>query len=198
MTRRDDSGDGAAMPPDSAQRQFAHLAHEEQSTGERNCPRGANAESKRQLTLLASTNATRTFYHFTSSKAATKIVNQGLKANWVTDMPKEHIGPMRGVWLTDNPRLPPMFSRSAEYRIEVAIPHTDMRLFHWRSMLLERLSPKQLAGLDLETPDWKSFYFYSGNVDAVSIRGCERYATLSAMKACRKAHFERLKRLGIE
>src|SRR5882672_4611513 len=115
-----------------------------------------------QQTLLATTNATRTLYHFTSKRAASKIVAQGLRANWVLDMPKELIGAMRGVWLTDNPQLPPKFSASAEYRLEIAIPRTDVRLVHWRSMLQERISRNQLAGIDLEAPEWKSFYFYSG------------------------------------
>jgi hypothetical protein len=157
----------------------------------------ANTTSNHQQTLLATTNG-RTLYHFTSKRAASKIVKQGLKANWVLDMPKELIGTMRGVWLTDNPQLPPKFSASAEYRIEIAIPGADVRLVHWRSMLQERISRNKLVGIDLEAPEWKSFYFYSGNIDATSIRGSERYSTLSTMRECRKAHFERLATLGIE
>ena len=42
----------------------------------------------RQQTLLMTTNEVKTLYHFTSKRAAKKIVTQGLKANWVLEVPK--------------------------------------------------------------------------------------------------------------
>jgi hypothetical protein len=82
----------------------------------------------------------RTLYHFTSNGAAKKIAAKGLKSNWVLDMPREALGMMRGVWLTDDPQLPPKYSRSAERRIELVIPRTDPKLLHLRSLLVNRRS----------------------------------------------------------
>jgi hypothetical protein len=152
----------------------------------------------RQQTLLMTTNEVKTLYHFTSKWAASKIVTQGLKANWVSNLPKKLVGQMEGVWLTDNPQLPPMYSSYAEYRFEIALSTSDVRLVHWRSLLRERISRKQLANIDLETPDWKSFYFYFGNIEATNIRTADQYTSLARMRECRKAHFDKLAKRGIE
>ena len=157
-----------------------------------------DTKSNHQQTLLATNHVAKTLYHFTSKRAAKAILTQGLRENWVLDMPKEVFGMMRGVWLTDDSQLPPKFSTSAECRIEVAIPCDDVRLVQWRSILQERIAPSILARIYLETPELSTFYFYFGNVDVASIRCSERYSTLQAMRECRRAHFERLDELGIE
>lgn len=77
----------------------------------------------RQQTLLMTTTEVKTLYHFTSKRAASKIATQGLKANWVLEVPKELFEEMRGVFLTDNPQLPPIYSSSAEYRFRDRYPN---------------------------------------------------------------------------
>lgn len=140
----------------------------------------------------------RTLYHFTSNRAAKKIARQGLKSIWVTDMPKELAGEMRGVWLTDDPQLPPKYSRSAEQRIELIVSRNDSRLIHWRSTVQDRVNPRTVAALDLRCPEWTSFYFYLGDINPASILRTARYSSWQEMRNSRDAHFERLAEIGLE
>lgn len=137
-------------------------------------------------------------YHFTSKRAAKKIALQGLKLNWVTDMPHDVIRPMRAVWLSDSPTMSPIYSKSAEVRLSVSIARNDVKLVHWRSMLKGRLCRSSLANLDLEVPEWRSFYLYFAAIKVSHIGEVKPYSSVSTVKACREAHFERLALLGIE
>jgi hypothetical protein len=141
--------------------------------------------------VVCNTTQTVTLYHFTSKRAARRILAQGLRANWVLDMPAELVGNMRGVWLTDDPQLPPKYSKSAESRLEVLISAADVRLIRWLPILQERMGLNKVAALDVECPELKSFYFYFGAIAARSILGFASYSTLSEMRECRKAHFDR-------
>jgi hypothetical protein len=155
------------------------------------------AERTRQSWRSIAKDQARTLYHFTSKQAVPKIFAEGLKTNPVLDMPQELVGKMKGVWLTVNPEMPPLFSYSAEYRFKIAISHTDVRLVHWRSTIRERLTRKHLANVDAETGrEWQSFYFYFGNIGATKIRGAERYTTLARIKEYRAEYEARCAELG--
>jgi hypothetical protein len=142
-------------------------------------------------------NDARTLYHFTSRQALPKIFAVGLKAKPFSDWPEEVIGRMKGVWLTTNAQMPPIFSSYADFRIKLAIPRSDKRLVHWRTWTRERLTSSHVAGLDADQGgEWRSFYLYLGNIVASRIQTADEYLDLASIEAYRSDHVSRSAQRG--
>jgi hypothetical protein len=148
--------------------------------------------SAQQPSRSMAKNEARILYHFTSRQALPKIFSIGLKAQPVLDWPEDLVGKIKSVWLTVNPEMPPLFSSYAEYRIEVAISHTDVRLVHMRSWMRERLTRKELASIEADSGrEWQSFYLYLGNIAAARIRGAQHYLELARIKEYRAEYWSK-------
>lgn len=129
------------------------------------------------------------FFHFTSKRAVPKILSVGLKAQPISDWPEQVVGAIKGVWLTLNPEMSPLFSTYAEHRLEVVLPYSDKRLVHMRSWMRGRLTRKQLTAMDDDTNgEWQSFYLYLGDIRASRISGAEHYLDLAEIEACRSEY----------